>query len=37
MKAKELQCKDCGSKVIYTLKDGTKVCRRCGKREKNEK
>lgn len=30
----ELKCKKCGSPNIYTLKDGTTVCRRCGHREK---
>ena len=33
---KEIECVNCGSKVIYTLKDGTKVCRYCGHREKKE-
>ncbi len=28
-----LKCKECLSKNIYTLEDGTKVCRRCGVRE----
>jgi len=33
---KKLFCKDCGSKNIYSLKDKTKVCRKCGWREKKK-
>jgi len=32
---KKLACSQCNSKMIYTLKDKTKVCRKCGFREKN--
>jgi transcription elongation factor Elf1 len=34
---KKINCKFCNSKFIYTLQDGTIVCRHCGKRYKNEK
>jgi len=33
---KKLRCKECGSAEIYTLADGTRVCKRCGFREKKE-
>jgi uncharacterized Zn finger protein (UPF0148 family) len=29
-------CKDCGSRTVYALKDGTIVCRRCSHRESSE-
>lgn len=29
----ELKCDACSSRVVYTLKDGTIVCRRCGHRK----
>ena len=31
---KEFRCSKCGLLSIYTLKDGTRVCRTCGHREK---
>ncbi len=30
----DIKCKKCYSANIYTLKDGTKVCRKCGNRER---
>lgn len=27
-----LMCRVCGSKNVYSLKDGTIVCRKCGER-----
>lgn len=37
MKEEQLRCKKCNSKSLYTLKDGTKVCKVCGNREEVEK
>lgn len=34
MKKKKIVCSKCGSSNIYTLKDKTKVCRKCGERGK---
>lgn len=34
---KPFRCNMCYSTNIYTLKDGTKVCRKCGNREKSKK
>jgi ribosomal protein L37AE/L43A len=31
---KELQCSKCGSRYVYSLKDGILVCRKCSFREK---
>lgn len=36
MKNQKYECKECGSKNIYSLKDRTKVCRKCGWREKKD-
>ena len=33
---KIIKCGECNSKNIYTLKDKTKVCRKCGWRSKSE-
>ncbi|MFQ5531658.1 MAG: hypothetical protein ACE5ES_03530 [Candidatus Nanoarchaeia archaeon] len=33
----ELRCSNCSSKQIYTLKDKTIVCRKCGFREEPKK
>lgn len=33
----KIECSKCGSKNIYTLTDGTKVCRKCGGRTKSGK
>jgi len=33
---KELRCEECGSAEVYTLADGTRVCKRCGFREKKK-
>ncbi len=30
---KELICSKCNSRYVYTLKDGTIICRKCGFRE----
>ena len=27
------KCPACESRIVYTLKDGTQVCRKCGHRE----
>ena len=32
-----LRCDKCNSKNIYTIKDGTLICRRCGHRKEKKK
>ena len=33
LRATKPQCSKCGAKFVYTLKDGTVVCRTCGARK----